>query len=759
MRISTSMRWLVVAVSAAMLLAVAAACSSETIEVPGETVVVKEEVIKTVEVPGETVVKEVVKEVMVPGETVVVEKVVTETVEVPGQTVVVEKVVTETVEVPGETVVKEVVKEVQVPGETVVVEKEVVKTVEVPGETVVVEKEVVKTVEVPGQTVVVEKEVVKTVEVPGQTVVVEKEVVKTVEVPGPERVMVKEVAGKKYVTDPITGKAMPAPEYGGTLTFVYRSPLDTRWPDSYTSISGVSGAVLERLAVVDWSTSRATYSFGGYPPPPRVMKGALAESWEQTDDTTYVINIRKGVNWHDKAPVNGRELTAHDVEHSFHRLMGNKLTGTEFSDAKPGVGAGSLGGLPWESVTATDNDTVVMKLKEPDFWAERLMLDWYFMYIQPPELVETFGDDWDWDKVVGTGAYMMTDLVPSSSATWEKNPNYWGYDDKYPENRLPYIDRLRALEIYEQATVLAGLRTAQLDMISWHGNGHIKSIDQVVSLQKTNTELVMIPWSERSNHSHLFNMYEAPFDDVRVRRAMQMALDLDTMNDTYFRGYADTTPRGRVGIENKGYHTPFEEWSEELKGYYIYDPEGAEKLLDEAGHPRVNDGMRFKVEYLATDQQDVSYTELAAAYWRAIGLDVEILRVSTPEFGPMRNAGQYQLMGWIAGVKADPLWQMSYMWSGKAAAHIPLQDAQYDALYESMLAAPTAEGRQAITKEMDDLIIEQHWVLWGSMAPAFDVHWPWLAGYDGEHGMGSASNLVVFRYLWIDSELKNAMGH
>ena len=74
-----------------MLLAVVAACAGETVEVPGETVVVKEEVIKTVEVPGETIVKEVIKEVQVPGETVVVEKVVTETVEVPGETVVVEK--------------------------------------------------------------------------------------------------------------------------------------------------------------------------------------------------------------------------------------------------------------------------------------------------------------------------------------------------------------------------------------------------------------------------------------------------------------------------------------------------------------------------------------------------------------------------------------------------------------------------------------------------------------------------------------------
>ena len=76
MRTSTSLRWLVIAVSAAMLLAVAAACSSETIEVPGETVVVEKVVIKEVQVPGETIVveKEVLKTVEVPGETVVLEK-------------------------------------------------------------------------------------------------------------------------------------------------------------------------------------------------------------------------------------------------------------------------------------------------------------------------------------------------------------------------------------------------------------------------------------------------------------------------------------------------------------------------------------------------------------------------------------------------------------------------------------------------------------------------------------------------------------
>ena len=116
MRTATLLRWLTVAVSAVMLLAVAAACGgTKTIEVPGETVVVEKEVVKTVEIPGQTIVKEVVK----------------------------------TVEIPGQTVIKEVVKEVEVPGQTVVVEKEVIREVEVPGETVVVTQEVIKLIEAP----------------------------------------------------------------------------------------------------------------------------------------------------------------------------------------------------------------------------------------------------------------------------------------------------------------------------------------------------------------------------------------------------------------------------------------------------------------------------------------------------------------------------------------------------------------------------------------------------------------------------------
>ena len=334
-----------------MLLAVAAACAGETVEVPGETVVV--------------------------------EKVVTETVEVPGETVVVEKEVIKTVEVPGETVTKEVVKEVMVPGETVVVEKEVVKTVEVPGETVTVE--VVKTVEVPGETVVVEKEVVKTVEVPGETVVVKEEVVKTVEVPGEtvvvEKVVVQEVPGKKYVTDPSTGKAVSAPQYGGTLTFAAK--LEPPSTDPVLGIGGSRGVtgVAERLGIVNWRLDREEFDLSSLFHSLSEYKGHLAESWETPDDTTIVLNIRQGVHWHDKPPMNGRELTAKDIEYNFHRILG---LGSGFTEPPAAYDGYLAANTIFESVTATDKWTVVIKLKEPKVGTLFAILDDPGAFILPP---------------------------------------------------------------------------------------------------------------------------------------------------------------------------------------------------------------------------------------------------------------------------------------------------------------------------------------------------------------------------------------
>ena len=732
MRISTSMRWLVVAVSAAMLLAVAAACGAETVEVPGETVVV--------------------------------EKVVTETVEVPGETVVVEKEVVKTVEVPGETVTKEVVKEVMVPGETVVVEKEVVKTVEVPGQTVV--KEVVKTVEVPGQTVVVEKEVVKTVEVPGETVVVTKEVAVPVEV-------VREVpSGKNYVTDPTTGKVVSAPQYGGTFTFpAVKSVQHTDTYFFHVPAFWVSG-VVEKLGISDWGTPRDVFDFRTTYIPHAILKGHLAESWDVSEDgLTYTLNIRKGVNWHDKAPMNGREFTAYDAEFNYHRMLGNKLTGTQFSEAEPSPfgGAAALTSLPFESITATDKYTLVVKLTERNLDAVKLMVVSNIVFLYPPEVIKEHGDVKDWRNLVGTGPFELIDWVDGTSFTYTKNPNYWGFDEKYPENRLPYVDGWKYIIMPDVATRISAIRTGKIDAMAYFAShtviGGPAALEHREALKRSNPELVIEPMSIRSENSSFgFNAQLPPFDDVRVRHALQMALDLDEINRTYWKGYADTVPQGYLGVAMLGYVTPFEQWPEEIKGYYTYDPEGAEALLDAAGFPRGADGMRFTAiiempsGWAAVWIGDLS--RLAISYWQAIGIDVEIGVMEGASFYPTLAAGKgLGIFPRHSGYEWNVIGQIKHQETGNPANHGNVDDPTYNAMVKAAEAATTIEEQKRLVKEIDMYIIEKHWILWGSRAPMTNVVQPWVIGFNGEADLGDMDRNAITARLWLDLDLKAAMGY
>ena len=725
MRISTSMRWLVVAVSAAMLLAVAAACSSETIEVPGETVVVKEEVIKTVEVPGETVVKEVIKEVQVPGETVVVKEEVVKEVMVPGETVVVEKEVVKTVEVPGETVTVEVVKEVMVPGETVVVEKEVVKTVEVPGQTVVVEKEVVKTVEVPGQTVVVEK------------------------------VVVQEVAGKKYVTDPTTGKVVTAPEYGGTLTFA--TALEPEHADThfFHIPALVASHTVEKLGLMDWAIDRDIFSFSSSYRPLSFYKPHLAESWDTPDPLTIIFNIRKGVNWQDKAPMNGREFTADDVVFNFQRLLGLG----DFAEAGPSPF--SYQRPSGESVTATDRYTVVIKLAEPSSAALGQYLGEGNTFMNAPEVIQQHGDVKDWRNLVGTGPYSLTDWTEGSSTTWTKNPNYWKDDEKYPGNRLPYIDEIQGLFITEEATRLAGLRTGKIDIVgAAAGVADITSVEVLESLGKSNPEIVLQPWWSRSENSYAFDASKPPFDDIRVRKAMQMALDLEGIDRSVYKGTSLWQPQGIIGEGSSGYFTPFDEWPEEVKNGYRYDPARAEALLDEAGYPRGADGIRFKTVLNHFYRFSSGYSELAATYWAEIGVDVQINVLDEAGAPAARSNRTWEGLMWhVMGNNSDPLAEIrNYVHS---SGHLDLHGIRYpelDALLDAAQATASEEERQKLVKEVDMYTMENHWWIWGPKAGKYMAHQPWVVGFNGENSLGAWYFAIPAR-LWIDSALKAEMGH
>ena len=567
-------------------------------------------------------------------------------------------------------------------------------------------------------------------------------------------------ADKKYVTDPTTGKVVTAPQYGGTIT--YALAADIPGPD--TVISGGSatfsaGAVVEKLGAADWAAPRDKFSFNIYELNiPANTKAVLAESWSQPDPLTYIIKVRQGVHWHDKAPMNGRELTAQDVEYNFHRMVG---IGSGFTEKSPKAYSFQAG--EFESITATDQSTVVFKMNEPRLSALASILDDWSAWIYPPEVIKEHGDVSDWRNLVGTGPMMMTDWTKDSSRTWDKNPDYWGYDEKYPDNRLPYIDRLRALVMPEVATRLAALRTGQVDYVGALGNAQLRNLDQVESLQRTNPEIVISSFTFRNDGAVGLNVQIEPFDDIRVRKAMQMAINLEQINNSYFGGFGDTTPQGKISRSYAQAVTQFEDWPEDVKKVFDYDPEGAEALLDEAGYPRGADGIRFKTKFLHLARYDLNYTQLITSYWNKIGIDVVDIEVLPgPAFGAKRTDKDHELLNHELANFGDPINYMrsySNRPSNPYGADSNVNDPDYEAMLEAAEAATSIEEQYRLVRELNQYGIEKFWMIWTPNGPQFNAIQPWIIGFNNENWMGNGQTHGVFIRLWIDQDLKTEMGY
>ena len=558
------------------------------------------------------------------------------------------------------------------------------------------------------------------------------------------------------VEDPTTGKMLLAPRYGGSISYaaVGSPPSSDTWytHHSNNAINGVN----ESLGIGDWGIDRDVYAFDTDVVPVSVMTGQLAESWTMPDDVTVIFTIRDNVFWRDRPPTNGRQLTAHDIVYNWHRYLG--LGQFAEQGLSPSLGA-AYAGL-YESITATDDRTVVFKLPQPRLDPLYDILFQRSRAIYAPEVIEEHGDVQDWRHNVGTGPFDLVEWVEESLMVWNKIDDYWGFDEKFPDNRLPYIDEVRAIFMKEPAARIAAIRTRQVDHLGSPGNSQINSVDDANALRKSNPELQFFRRVFRCETCIGFNIGNKPFDDINVRRAMQMALDLEAMNDDFFDGQADWVPEGRIGRGAKeGYFTPFSEWPEEIAQYYRYDLERAEQLLEEAGYPRGDDGIRFRTHYDVWEGRPLPFFDLQVAYWRDIGVEVEVRPHDGATLVPLIQSLAYEGMsGRELGVfTGNPLGSLRVIAYTDATWNAPgIDDPKMNALLDAAAATTDLAEHQRLVKEADLYLIANHWYGWSHRLPQIFVFQPWIVGHSGELQIGSMERgPVMMARLWIDQELKD----
>ena len=131
-----------------------------------------------------------------------------------------------------------------------------------------------------------------------------------------------------------------------------------------------------------------------------IVEPHLAERWEAPDDTTYIFHLRQGVKWHNKPPVNGRELVAEDVKFTFDRFIAEKANAARYLLESV------------DRVEVVDRYTVKFLLKEPYVWLVDVLAN-PIMWVIAPEVVQQFGDLKKSESAIGTGAFMLERYEPN----------------------------------------------------------------------------------------------------------------------------------------------------------------------------------------------------------------------------------------------------------------------------------------------------------------------------------------------------------
>ncbi|HYE00247.1 MAG TPA: ABC transporter substrate-binding protein [Alphaproteobacteria bacterium] len=322
----------------------------------------------------------------------------------------------------------------------------------------------------------------------------------------------------------------------------------------------------------NWSMIKALFDgLMDYEPGTTTLKTDLAESYEMSPDgMAYTFKLRPGVKFH-----NGRELTAEDIKYSIERTVNpaTQSPGQGFFGSIKGFEEASKADGRLSGITVVDPRTVRIELSRPDATFLHVMAI-NFAFAVPKEAVEKHGADFG-KNPVGTGAFKLAEWTLGQRVVFERNPDYF-------DPSLPKLDRI-TFEIGQDPTVaLLRLERGEVDIL---GDGIPPARFLDVRGKPENKDLIVEGGQLHTGYVAM-NTTMKPFDDKRVRQAVNMAINKDRVVRII---------NGRAVPASQPLPPSMPGYAKEYKGY-AHDPARAKALLAEAGHPN-----GFETEILANN--------------------------------------------------------------------------------------------------------------------------------------------------------------
>jgi ABC-type transport system substrate-binding protein len=412
----------------------------------------------------------------------------------------------------------------------------------------------------------------------------------------------------------------------------------------------------------------------------------LAESWTISDDgLVYTFTLREGLKFS-----NGRDLTTEDVKYSFERIL-DPATGAptsfffavfEGAEAKLNGEADEVSGI-----RIIDERTIEFTLTRPEWtMMKRFALPPGFIVAREGvEEAENFGFE-----PLGAGPFVLESWEPGVRIVGSRNPNYY-------EEGKPYVDGFEMSLGIEPSVGILRIEAGEADVaLDFVPSADYPRLAGDPALAERLIPLAAFPNIDYVIFNH--NLVDEPFSDVRVRRALSMAIDRERL--VQLTNGRSVPAAGPIPPSVLGDNPELQPQA--------YDPEGARALLAEAGYP---DG--FSTEFLSnTDPQAVAFSQAIIADWANVGVQATLTSIDNAQFldllinQPEPDSFHIAFTEWYLDYLDpsnvyEPLHQCggSYNWG-----HIC--NEELDAFFEEANAIPPGDDRWAAFAELEARLVE-----------------------------------------------------
>lgn len=439
------------------------------------------------------------------------------------------------------------------------------------------------------------------------------------------------------------------------------------------------------------------------------------------DGRTHTITLRPGVRWESRPPVNGRELVAADVKYSLERAL------------RKSPYAALLG--PVERIDAPDRRTVRVHLADSfGPFVQNLAAPW--TAILPPEVEDRLGDLKAAESLVGCGPFVLERYEPGVKVVFSRNPTYHA-------RGLPHLDKVEWLFIKDRPTQLALFRAGQVDLPD-----HDARIPrtEVAALRNTNPAYPLVSWDGLAVRSLAMRTDRPPFNDVRVRRALSLAVDRKTWVAEHLVDGDGAQAHGPVPGAMRPWNLAAPQLGEGAR-YLEHDPATARTLLAEAGFLT---GLKVKcTSWPGHGPEYVEDLERLAGHLRRAGVELQIVN---EDYGPyIRGSflGRFDEASWgPSSIFTDVDGYLSGSFrTGQAGNRSHVADPQLDAMLDAQRRVRSSSSRKRIIDEIQRRAATQVFYVYTPYARNVSSWVPRVRNYGPKNSFDRGAQLEV---VWLD---------